>query len=236
MFINHLSSKNHKLMKRFTLLTLFAFSVLFFASCGGNPEGSEAEVTDAAATTEVAGASNYTVDTASSLLTWKGSKITGSGHEGTLKLSEGTLKVEGGNLVGGNFTINMNSLDNTDLKGTEGHAKLLGHLKSDDFFSVATNPTATFEITGATGKTGDTTATHDISGNLTIKGITKNLTFPAKVTLADDKVEATAEFFFDRTLYDIKFNSASFFEKLGDNAINNEIGIKLSLKASKAAL
>jgi polyisoprenoid-binding protein YceI len=146
------------------------------------------------------------------------------------------LKVEAGNLVGGNFTINMNSLDNTDLKGTDSYENLLGHLKSDDFFSVATHPTATFEITGATAKTGDTTATHDISGNLTIKGITKNLTFPAKVTLGDDKLEATAEFFFDRTLYDIKFNSSNFFENLGDKAINNEIGIKLDLKASKAAL
>lgn len=223
-------------MKRISLLTLFAIPALFFASCGGEPEGTEAAITEATAPTEAPAAATYTVDTDGSLLTWTGSKITGAGHEGTLKLSEGNLKVEGGNLVGGNFTINMNSLTNTDLKEAKDNEKLVGHLKSDDFFSVATHPTATFEITGVTAKAGDAGATHEISGNLTIKGITKNLTFPANVTLGDDKVGATAEFFFDRTLYDIKFNSSNFFENLGDKAIKNEIGIKVDLKANKAAM
>lgn len=222
-------------MKSISLVTAFAIPALFFASCG-SPEGTEATVTEATAPVEAPAAAAYTVDTEASLLTWKGSKITGSSHEGTLKLSSGTLNAEGGNLVGGNFTIDMNSLDNTDLKGSEMHAKLLGHLRSDDFFSVETHPTATFEITGVTAKAGEAGATHEISGNLTIKGITKNLTFPATVSVSDDKVEATADFFFDRTLYDVKFNSSNFFENLGDNAINNEISIKVDLKASKAAM
>lgn len=222
-------------MKRISLF-LFASVALFIASCGGNPEGTGATVTEATTPAEAPAATDYTVDTQNSLLTWKGSKVTGSSHEGTLKLSAGTLKVEGGNLVAGNFTIDMNSLDNTDLKGKDGYEKLLGHLKSDDFFSVATFPTATFEITGATAKTGDANATHDISGNLTIKGITKNLTFPAKVTIDPTTLNATASFFFDRALYDVKFGSKNFFENLGDNAINNEIEIKVDLKATAATL
>lgn len=222
-------------MKRIPLF-LLASIALFIASCGGNPEGTEATVTEATTPAEAPAAASYNVDTENSLLTWKGSKVTGSSHEGTLKLSAGTLKVEGGNLVAGNFTIDMNSLDNTDLKGKDGYEKLLGHLKSDDFFSVATFPTATFEITGATAKTGDANATHDISGNLTIKGITKNLTFPAKVTVDPNNLNATASFFFDRALYEVKFGSKSFFEGLGDNAINNEIEIKVDLKATAATL
>ncbi len=222
-------------MKRIPVLTLFAIPALFFASCG-SPEGSEATVTDATTPVETAEATGYNVNTEASQLTWKGSKITGASHEGTLKLSSGTLKAEGGNLVGGNFTIDMTSIDNTDLKGTDGYEKLLGHLKSDDFFSVETYPTATFEITGVTAKAGEAGATHEISGNLTIKGITKNLTFPATVNTNGDDLEAKAEFFFDRSLYDVKFGSTSFFEDLGDKAINNEISIKVDLKASKAAM
>ncbi len=222
-------------MKRIPFLTLIAIPALFLASCG-SPEGTEATVTDATTPTETPTATSYAVNTESSLLTWKGSKVTGSSHEGTLKLSEGTLNVEGGALVGGNFTVDMTSLDNTDLKGTDGYEKLLGHLKSDDFFSVETHPTAKFEITNVTAKAGEAGATHEISGNLTVKGITKNLTFPAKVNISDENVEATADFFFDRSLYDVKFGSTSFFEGLGDKAINNEISIKVDLKASKAAL
>ena len=108
-------------MKRIPLF-LFASVALFIASCGGNPEGTEATVTEATTPAEAPAATDYTVDTQNSLLTWKGSKVTGSSHEGTLKLSAGTLKVEGGNLVAGSFTIDMNSLDNTDLKGTDGYA------------------------------------------------------------------------------------------------------------------
>ncbi len=222
-------------MKRITLLTLMAAPVIFFASCG-SPEGSEATVAEPTAAVEAPAAATYNVDAQNSLITWKGSKVTGSTHEGTIKLSDGSLKVEGGQLVGGNFNIDMTSLDNTDLKGKDGYDKLLGHLKSDDFFGVATHPTAKFEITGVTAKSGDANATHDISGNLTIKGITKNLTFPAKVTLDATNTNATASFFFDRTLYDVKYGSTNFFEGLGDNAINNEIELKVDLKATAAAL
>lgn len=218
-------------MKPISLLTLFAVPVLFMASCG-SPEGNEATITEPTTAVEAPAAANYQVDTQNSLITWKGTKVTGKSHEGTLKLSNGTLKVEGGQLVGGNFTIDMNSLDNTDLKGKDDYEKLLGHLKSDDFFSIANHPTATFEITGVTPKTGDANATHDISGNLTIKGITKNLTFPAKVMLADNAIDATASFYFDRSLYDVKYGSTSFFEGLGDNAIKNEIELKVDLKAT----
>ena len=220
-------------MKSISLFTILAVPALFFASCG-SPDGTEATVAEPTAAAEAPAAATYQVDTQASNLEWKGSKVTGASHNGTVKLSNGELKVEGGQLVGGNFTIDMTSLDNTDLQGKDGYDKLVGHLKSDDFFGVEAHPTATFEITGVAAKDGDANATHDISGNLTIKGITKNLTFPAKVNVDANSTSATASFYFDRSLYDVKFGSTNFFENLGDNAINNEIELKVDLKANAA--
>lgn len=221
-------------MKRISLLTLLAAPALFFASCG-SPEGSEATVSEPTTAVVAPAAATYQVDTEASTLYWKGSKVTGSSHNGTVKISNGVLKVEGGQLVGGNFTIDMASLDNDDLRGKDGHEKLVGHLKSDDFFGVETHPTASFEITGISPSEGDGNTTHNISGNLTVKGITKNLTFPAKVKVDENTATADAAFYFDRSLYDVKFGSTNFFENLGDNAINNEIELKVDLKANANA-
>ncbi|KLT65212.1 YceI family protein [Pedobacter sp. BMA] len=166
----------------------------------------------------------YTVDAAKSTITWIGKKVTGS-HNGTISLQSGTLNVDGKKVTGGTFTIDMNS-----IKDADGSAKLEGHLKADDFFGTAKFPTATFVITKVTGSDANLTVT----GNLTIKGITKPLSFPASVTVnTDGTVSALAgKITVDRTKYDIRYGSKSFFDSIGDKAIddNFEIGVKLVAK------
>lgn len=167
----------------------------------------------------------YTVDAAKSTITWIGKKVTGS-HNGTIALQSGTLNVDGKKVTGGTFTIDMNS-----IKDADGSAKLEGHLKADDFFGTAKFPTSTFVITKVAGSGSALT----ITGNLTIKGITKPVSFPATVAVnGDGTVSALAgKIVVDRTKYDIKYGSKSFFDSIGDKAINDEFELAVKLVAKK---
>lgn len=232
-YISQNTQADMRTLKISTLLLAFA---LFMASCGRSDKP-DAEVTDAVtpATEEsnevVEEASTYAVNTEASVINWRGFKPTGKDHVGTLKLANGSVKVEGSQLVGGKFVVDMNSLDNTDLKGTEGHGKLLGHLKSEDFFNVANHPTSSLEITKVEASN-EEGATHNISGNLTIKGISKNVTFPATVEVTDNGVTANAAFVIDRSQWDVKFGSTSFFPDLvGDKVISNDLELNVVLVA-----
>ncbi|MEJ2880632.1 YceI family protein [Pedobacter sp. GR22-6] len=166
----------------------------------------------------------YTVDAAKSNITWLGKKVTGS-HNGTISLKSGSLNINGKNVTGGTFVIDM-----TSIKDADGSEKLEGHLKADDFFGSAKFPTSTFVITKVTGSG----ANVNVSGNLTIKGITKPLSFPATVTLNEDGTASAlaGKITVDRTKYDIRYGSKSFFDSIGDKAIddNFEIGVKLTAK------
>lgn len=159
------------------------------------------------------------VDTKSSFINWTGKKVVGS-HEGTIKLTGGELTFSAGKLTGGNFTIDMKSMENTDMKGG-GAEKLMGHLHSDDFFSTANHPTSTLKITNVVANDGG----YDIKGDLTIKGITKPISFSATA----GQYLANADITVDRTIYDIKYGSGSFFENLGDKAIDNDFTLKVNL-------
>ena len=162
-----------------------------------------------------------TVNVKDSSITWKGHKVTGT-HEGTINLAQGSLMFEGDNLTGGNFTIDMTSITVTDLKAGQGKEKLEGHLKSDDFFGVDNHKQATFTINKVDGKNG----TYRVYGDLTIKGITKPASF--QMTVKDNT--ATASFKIDRTKYDIRYGSASFFDDLKDKAIYDEFDLNVNLK------
>ncbi len=164
--------------------------------------------------------SEKSVNVKDSSVTWKGYKVTGS-HEGTINLSEGSLMFDDGNLIGGNFTIDMTSIAVTDLEAGSGE-KLEAHLKSDDFFGVSNHKKAMFKINTVDGKKG----TYRVYGDLTIKGITKPATF--QMMVKDNT--ATASFQVDRTKYDIKYGSASFFDGLKDKAIYNDFDLIVNLK------
>ncbi|MEZ4791935.1 MAG: YceI family protein [Gelidibacter sp.] len=161
------------------------------------------------------------VDVTNSTITWKGHKVTGH-HEGTIKLEEGTLQFNDKNqLTGGSFTIDMTTLTVTDLEG-DMNGKLTGHLKSEDFFGIEKHPKATFVITNVEGKD----AKYKVTGEMTIKGITHPNTFDMVVK----ENTATADLKVDRTKYDIKYRSASFFDGLKDKAIYDEFDLNVNLK------
>ena len=170
----------------------------------------------------------YKVNPKESSLSWKGKKVTGE-HTGNINLASGSLTWDGKTLKGGNFDIDVTSITVTDLTDAGSNAKLLGHLKSDDFFGVEKFPKASFIITSAVAK-GDNN--YAVKGKLTIKGITNDVEFPAQVKAEGKKVSATAKILVDRTKYNIKFRSAKFFENLGDKAIADDFELDVKLVAS----
>ncbi len=169
--------------------------------------------------------SGVVVDVANSVVNWKGQKVTGS-HEGTIGLKSGELNYEGDVLTGGQFVIDMTSLNCTDLEG-EYKGKLEGHLQSPDFFNVAEFPTATFNITKVTAK--GTPGDYKITGDLTIKGITKSIKFYAHVESTDTGKVYTSAITIDRTDFDVRYGSGSFFDSLGDKTIYDEFDLNVKL-------
>ncbi|HWV33885.1 MAG TPA: YceI family protein [Dyadobacter sp.] len=169
------------------------------------------------------------VDPKASTINWGAKKVTGT-HAGTVPLESGTLVVDNDKLKGGSFVADIKSLVVTDVTDKEMNGKLTNHLKSDDFFSVEKHPQAKLVISSVTPKGGNA---YDVTGKLTIKGITQDVKFPATVTADAKKVTANAKVAIDRTKYDIKFRSSNFFENLGDKAIDNDFTLDVSLVANK---
>jgi len=164
--------------------------------------------------------SEKNVDLKLSKVTWKGYKVTGQ-HEGTINLKEGKLIFADNKLVSGNFIIDMTTLGSTDLEG-EWKGKLDGHLKSDDFFGVEKHPTANFVIT----KVENNGTNYIVTGNLTIKNITNPITFDMTV----NENSASAFLKIDRSKFDVRFGSPSFFNDLQDKAIYDEFDLNVNLK------
>jgi polyisoprenoid-binding protein YceI len=165
--------------------------------------------------------SDKAVSVENSKVTWKGYKVTGS-HEGTITLKTGVLKFEADKLVGGEFSIDMSSITTTDIKG-EYAKKLDGHLKSDDFFGTANHPVAgiTFTSVQSSGKN-----SYTVVADLTIKGKTSPVTFEMSIYGS----KATAALKVDRTKYDVKYGSSSFFDNLKDKAIYDEFDLVVDLQ------
>lgn len=166
-------------------------------------------------------AQSYKINTAASTLEWEGGKITGSTHTGLIQLSDGYLQLANDAFALGQFTIDMTSMTNTDLGGEYGD-KLMGHLKSDDFFSVATYPDATLEILSST-RFVDGRAT--VQANATIKGHTERISFD--VVKNGDAFDA--EIVLDRSKFDVRYGSDSFFDNLGDNVILDNFTMRVHL-------
>jgi polyisoprenoid-binding protein YceI len=211
---------------------LFSLAIVagLIASCGG-PQGEKAATGEAQEVSVKSGDVTLTVDLVSSNVEWVGAKPTGE-HNGTVNLQGGELMLTDGSIVGGNFTIDMNSIKNFDLASEEDNAKLVGHLKSPDFFDVEKYPTAVFQITSVEPLTGNADASHNITGNLTMKDETKSVTFPAMVTITDNTVTATTPaFVIDRTQWNVQYGSKTLFKNLQDKFINDEISLKINLSA-----
>lgn len=171
----------------------------------------------------------YNVDVTKSTITWEGKKFSGS-HSGFVNLTSGTLGFNGKKLAQGGFIANMTTIKTMD-GGTKPNAGLDKHLKADDFFGVEQFPAANFVIKKVAGNG----ANVNITGDLTIKGVTQSVTFPATVVWgADNTVTATAEkITIDRTKFGVKYKSKSLFSDLGDNFIYDEFNIGVKLVAKK---
>ena len=173
--------------------------------------------------------SSYKANITKSLVTWKGSKIASS-HNGDIKIENGIFEITNGNINAGEFTINMNSINCLDLEGKK-KAGLEGHLKNADFFDVATYPTSKFVITSSEVKNAKTYVT----GNLTIKDVTKSITIPATIQTNEDGTASFKSdvFSFDRTIFGVTYKSSKIEALLKDKVINDLIEISFDIKAKK---
>lgn len=163
------------------------------------------------------------IDVEKSTIEWTGKKVTGK-HTGNVDIKSGELEFENGRLSGGKFVIDMTSITNTDMEGNMSD-KLVGHLKSDDFFSVATYPEAMLEITKVSGAGN---GNYNVTADLTIKGKTHPVTFE----VTENGNTYTSSITVDRTLYDVRYGSGKFFEGLGDKMIYDDFTLDVSLVKS----
>lgn len=233
--------------KDFLRMAILTVGITFLAACSTPPESDDAEVGEAKDVQQVEGATKYKADLDESKVEWIGTKSTGW-HNGTVNIQSGALQVKDGEIVGGNFVMDMSTIISLDKKQNEKmNAKLTGHLKSPDFFDVAKYPTAKFVLTGMepTDETVTeepdertqeiekykvTNPTHEVSGNLTIKGITKGITFPAKITMSDGRIEAIAKFNINRKDWELNWQYPE-----GEAVLNNTIHLGIKLVATKQA-
>ncbi len=167
---------------------------------------------------------SFLVDTAASKITWVGKKVTGQ-HTGAISIKSGSLEVEKGEVTGGAFEIDMNSITCTDLEG-EWNGKLVGHLKSDDFFGVEKFPVSTLKIKKVVSQGKND---YKLTADLTIKGTTKEIKFPAVIEKGEKEVKATAKITIDRSEFNIRYGSGSFFDNLGDKTIYDDFDLDIVL-------
>ncbi|MEK7718245.1 MAG: YceI family protein [Bacteroidota bacterium] len=170
----------------------------------------------------------YKINSASSTLEWEAKKVTGQ-HHGTIAFAGGALSVEHKKITGGKVTVDMNTIVDTDLTDAGYNQKLIGHLKSDDFFGVAKFPQASLEVKNVAPKSENL---YHFTADLTIKGITSPVEFDAEVKDDSGQISATGTLVVNRTKYGIKYGSGSFFQGLGDKVIYDDFTLKFMLIAA----
>jgi len=173
---------------------------------------------------------SFNVNVTESTMTWKGDKKVGDAHNGDIKLQKGIFDVENGVVKAGEFVIDMNSINCLDLEAGKGKEKLEGHLKASDFFDVEKFPTAKFVVASSEVKDGKL----HITGNLTIKDVTKSITVPTTLTENGNDITLKSDVFnVDRTDFGVQYGSGKFFDNLKDKAINDLIAFSFDIKARK---
>lgn len=169
--------------------------------------------------------SKLVADPSGSKVEWTGKKLTGE-HYGELKLASGELVLVNGKIAHGKFEMDMTTITCTDITDSKSNKRLVDHLKSEDFFSVSRYPRTQFVITSAKSKGIDE---YEVTGDLTIKGKTHAISFPVRLTKNNDGWYSRATLTFDRSKYDVKFGSQSFYENLGDKLVYDDVDITINL-------
>ena len=169
----------------------------------------------------------YVVDITETTLAWTGREIT-EAHNGLISIAKGELQVNQGIITGGSYSIDMNSIKCLDITKTKANNKFISHLKSDDFFSSQKFPFADFKIASVKQLENNN---YNIVGVLTIKGISNEITIPAVIIPEGNKIKAMADFTIDRTKWDVKYNSKTYFPEIADEFILDDIEFKLNLVA-----
>lgn len=215
--------------KRFLTYAGIALFALALTNC--KDKAKEAETTAVEETAETTAVSTkYIADAGNSTINWKGFKPTGT-HTGTISVESGVITMTDGAVESGTFIIDMNTITVTDIPAEkEGNAKLTGHLKSADFFDVESFPSSAFNVTGFEMKDGKGM----LSGNLKMKDAENNITIPVSITENGDTMTLTSDTFsIDRSKWNVKYGSKSFFDDLGDKFINDEFELQITLVANK---
>jgi len=213
---------NRKLSITYLILII---ALLFFGCHGPVKEGNK----NNASASSVFSGEKYNIDTKESVVTWKGSTVYSfdEGNIGYVYISKGELLIEKNKLVGGTVEIDMNTIEYKDKTDTNTPVK---HLKSPDFFDVKKFPVSKFAITKVES-VNVRSNTIKVSGNLTIKGVTNPVTFPAQMTINDGIVNANGKITIDRTQWGIRYRSGKFYDNLADNAVSDDIELQMKIVA-----
>jgi polyisoprenoid-binding protein YceI len=208
-------------------LTILITALIFF-SCRGPVKEENKNNALADSSSLPIGNEKYVIDTKGSFVTWKGSNLIGSNtHIGYIYLLKGEFIIENGQLIGGTAEVDMNTIED-DKHGKDNG--LVNHLKDPDFFDVKKFPTATIVLTKTAPTTGENKT---IAGNLTIKGITQPVTFPAKIEVKDGIVKMNGRLVIDRTKWDVRYKSGKFYDLLADQTISDSIEFYIRITAKK---
>jgi polyisoprenoid-binding protein YceI len=214
---------NNKISVTYLILII---APLFFG-CGGPAKEKNKNNASANSVSLHVGDEKYVViDTKESVVTWKGSSVEGA-HTGYVYISKGELMIENGQLMGGTVEVDMSTIEGDDHRSDN---NLIKHLKDPDFFDVKKFPFSTIAITGAAAVNEEN---KNITGNLTIKGITHPVIFPAKMEIKDGVVKAEGKLVIDRTEWDVRYNSGKFYANLADKTISDSIEFNIKIVAKK---
>jgi polyisoprenoid-binding protein YceI len=210
---------------KISLSNLILIIAPLFFGCGGPVTGeNKNNATASSLSLHVGNEKYFIIDTKESVVAWTGSSVHGK-HEGYVYISKGELMIENGQLMGGTVEVDMNTIED---KNHQSENNLIKHLKDSDFFDVKKFPFSTIAITRVASINVED---KEITGNLTIKGITHPVTFPARIEVKGGIVKASGKLVIDRTLWDVRYKSGKFFDNLKDQAIADSIEFNMKIAA-----
>ncbi|NMH28835.1 YceI family protein [Flavobacterium silvaticum] len=204
--------------------TSITYSILCLSILILGCKGPKQENNDNASSGSLSQGQKYSIDTTQTVVTWKGSNLVGSNsHAGYVHISKGELMIDNNRIVGGTAEIDMNTIEDENHERDNG---LIKHLKGPDFFDVKKFPLSKIVLT-------QNAESRNITGNLTIRGITQPVSFAAKLETRDGIVNLSGYLAIDRTLWDVRYKSGKFYDNLADQTISDYIEFHIKIVAKK---